>query len=240
MKRYIIITLALALGALALHAQDTIRDYPTKYPDGLWRLTPDSVSHYRPHNDYSGLNSLLMRLANPFWDGKGLKLKLPDIGTGLRFEDGKIRPLTTKMESVDEPSPVTSFPVSVQTSDIMQDPFLEEIQKVNFPFGAPIFIFFRLAGTYVTDSPQILNLNAAADLAIARNLHVRITGAADSATGSPEKNETLAKARAEHVAALMEKRGLPRERIEVLSEGGTANYEPVAANRNCRIELFMQ
>jgi hypothetical protein len=25
-----------------------------------------------------------------------------------------------------------------------------------------------------------------------------------------------------------------------VSEGGTANYEPVSANRNCRIELFMQ
>ena len=38
----------------------------------------------------------------------------------------------------------------------------------------------------------------------------------------------------------MEKRGVPRERMEVLSEGGTADYEPVPANRNCRIELFMQ
>ncbi len=106
MKRYIIITLALALGVISLHAQDTIRDYPTKYPDGLWRLTPDSVSHYRPHNDYSGLNSLLMRLANPFWDGKGYKM--PDIGTGLRIEDGKIRPLTTRKESAERSLAVRS------------------------------------------------------------------------------------------------------------------------------------
>ena len=122
----------------------------------------------------------------------------------------------------------------------MHNPYLEEIRNGVLPFGAPVFIFFRLAGTYVTDSPQILNVNAAADLAIEKNLRVRITGAADSATGSPEKNAALAKARAEHVADLMEKRGLPRERIEVVSEGGTANYEPVSANRNCRIELFMQ
>ena len=108
------------------------------------------------------------------------------------------------------------------------------------PLGPPVFVFFRLAGTSVTDSPQILGINAAADLAVARHLKVRITGAADSATGSPEKNAALAKARAEHVATLMEKRGVPRERIEVLSEGGTADYEPVSANRNCRIELFMQ
>ena len=108
------------------------------------------------------------------------------------------------------------------------------------PLGPPVFIFFCLAGTSVTDSPQILGINASADLAVSQNLRVRITGAADSATGSPEKNEALAKARAGHVATLMEKRGVPRERMEVLSEGGTANYEPVSANRNCRIELFMQ
>ena len=238
MKRYIIITLALALGALALHAQDTTGIYPSKYPEGLWRPAPGSGSHYRPHNDYSGLNSLLKRLANPSWDGKGFKL--PDIGTGLRIDDGKIRPLATKKENTEGDSPVTSFPGSVDGSDIVQNPYLEEIQKGVLPVGAPVFIFFRLAGTYVTDSPQILSVNAAADLAIERNLRVRITGAADSATGSPEKNEALAKARAEHVAALMEKRGLPHERIEVVSEGGTANYEPVSANRNCRIELFMQ
>ena len=237
MKRYIIITLALALCALALNAQDTTGTCPAKHPEGLWRPAPGSGSHYRPHNDYSGLNSLLMRLANPFWDGKSF---LPDIGTGLRIEDGKIRPLASKKENDGDLSPETSFPGSADESDIEHNPYLEEIQNGVLPFGAPVFIFFRLAGTYVTDSPQILNVNAATDLAIARNLRVRITGAADSATGTPEKNEALAKARAEHVASIMEKRGLPREHIEVVSEGGTANYEPVSANRNCRIELFMQ
>lgn len=59
-------------------------------------------------------------------------------------------------------------------------------------------------------------MNAAADLAIGRNMRVRITG-----------------------AALMEKRGLPRERIDILSEGGTAEYEPMSADRSCWIELFM-
>ena len=49
----------------------------------------------------------------------------------------------------------------------------------------------------------------------------------------------LALARAEHVAKLMRDRGVPQERIEVRSEGGTTTYEPVLANRNCRIELFV-
>jgi len=206
--------------------------------DTSFRLTCTCGCHYHPHNNYSGLNSLRARLADTSWDGKGLRL--PDIGTGLRFEDGRIRPLSRTGENAAEPAPVTSSAGSIQASDIALPPYLQEIGRGEVPVGPPVFVFFRLAGTHVTDSPQILGINAAADLAVSQNLRVRITGAADSATGSPEKNEALAKTRAEHVASLMEKRGVPRERMEVLSEGGTANHEPVSANRNCRIELFMQ
>ncbi|MBR1793678.1 MAG: OmpA family protein, partial [Bacteroidales bacterium] len=117
-------------------------------------------------------------------------------------------------------------------------PYLREMERGEAPVGAPVYVFFRLAGSYVTDTPQLLNINAAADLAAARGLHVRITGAADSATGTTDKNAALATARAEHVAKLMKKRGLPEERIEVRSEGGITTYEPITANRNCRIELF--
>lgn len=238
MKRYLIITtLALALGALTSQAQDNTKVCPPS-ADTSFRLTCACGCHYHPHNNYSGLNSLRARLADPSWDGK--PLRLPDIGTGLRFEDGRIRPLSRSSENADPPAPVTSSASSIQASDIALPAYLQEIGRGDVPVGPPVFVFFRLAGTHVTDSPQILGINVAADLAVARNLKVRITGAADSATGSPEKNEEIAKARAGHVASLMEKRGVPRERMEVLSEGGTANYEPVSANRNCRIELFMQ
>ena len=237
MKRYLIITtLALMLGALSLQAQDSTKVCPSS-ADTSFSLTCACGCHYRPHNNYSGLNSLRARLADPSWDGKSLRL--PDIGTGLRFEDGKIRPLARSAENADPPAPVTSSASSIHESDIALPPYLQEIGRGEVPLGPQVFVFFRLAWTHVTDSPQILAINAAADLAVARNLRVRITGSADSATGTPGKNEALAKTRAEHVASLMEKRGVPRERMEVLSEGGTANYEPVAANRNCRIELFM-
>lgn len=237
MKRYLIITtLALMLGALSLLAQDSTK-VCTPSVDTSFSLTCACGCHYHPHNNYSGLNSLRARLADPSWDGKGFRL--PDIGTGLRFEDGKIRPLTRSAENADPPAPVTSSAGPVQASDSAIPPYLQEIERGEVPLGPPVFVFFRLAGTHVTDSPQILAINAAADLAVSQNLRVRITGAADSATGTAGKNEEIAKARAEHVASLMEKRGVPRERMEVLSEGGTANYEPVAANRSCRIELFM-
>ena len=194
--------------------------------------------HQHPVNDYDGLNSLRQRLANPSWDGKVELFR--SIGTGMKVEDGKIVPLSKKSESSDTVSPETSSATSVQESASPLKPYLQQMEMGEVPIGAPVFIFFRLAGTYVTDSPQLLSVKAAANLAIAQNLRVRITGAADSATGSADKNTALATARAEHVAKLFKERGVPVERIEVRSEGGITAYEPVSANRNCRVELFMQ
>lgn len=234
MKRHLMILSFLCLAAMTLRAQDTT----AVRQDVRIRQNCDCGCHQHPVNDYDGLNSLRQRLANPSWDGKAELFR--SIGTGMKVEDGKIVPLSKKSESSDTASPETSPVTSVQGSTSPPKPYLQQMERGEVPIGAPVFIFFRLAGTYVTDSPQLLSVNAAADLAMAQNLRVRITGAADSATGSAEKNEALAKARAEHVATLMKKRGVPDERIEILSQGGTASYEPLSANRNCRIELYAE
>ena len=234
MKRHLIILSVLCLTAMTLRAQDTT----TVRKDVRICQNCECGCHQHPVNNYDGLNSLRQRLANPSWDGRTELFR--SIGTGMKIEDGKILPLSKKSESSDIVSPVASSTTSVQGSVSHLKPYLQQLERGEMPIGAPVFIFFRLAGTYVTDSPQLLSVNAAADLAIAQNLRVRITGAADSATGSVEKNEAIAKARAEHVASLMKKRGVPDERIEILSQGGTASYKPMSANRNCRIELYAE
>lgn len=231
MKRHLIILSVLCLAAMTLRAQDTT----SVRPDVRIRQNCDCGCHSRPVNDYDGLNSLRARLANPRWDGS-----IPNIGTGMKLEGGRIKPLASSPERQESESPVTSSGSYAGENAVPGNPFLEEMGWGEVPVGAPVYVFFRLAGSYITDSPQLLNIQSAARLAVAENLRVRITGAADSATGSSDKNAALALSRAEHVAKLMKERGVPEENIEVLSEGGTAEYSPVEANRNCRIELFVQ
>ena len=220
MKHYALFISVLVLGALTLQAQDT--------------TTVQQTVKHRPVNNYSGLNSLMKRLANPKWDGSS-----PQLNTGLTLRDGEIKPLGSHEETVQD-APVTSSGTCVQGNSKPHDGYLADIERGEAPVGPPVFVFFCLAGTRFTDPSQQVSVNAAADLAIARNLCVRITGAADSATGSAQKNMELASRRSELVASLMRDRGVPEERIEVLSEGGIAVYEPVSANRNCRIELYAQ
>ena len=226
-----ILILVLCLAATAVRAQDTT----AVCPHGQIRQSCECGCHNRPVNDYDGLNSLRARLANPTWNGS-----IPNIGTGLKMEDGRIKPLTSSSERKAAESPVTSSGSYAGENAVTENPFLEEMGRGEVPVGAPVYVFFRLAGSYITDSPQLLNIQSAARLAVAEYLRVRITGAADSATGSTDKNAALAISRAQHVAKLMRERGVPEENIEVLSEGGTAEYRPVEANRNCRIELFIR
>ena len=226
-----ILFIALCLAASSVRAQDTT----AVCPHGQVPLSCGCGCHTRPVNDYDGLNSLRARLANPRWDGS-----IPNIGTGMKLEGGRIKPLTYSSERKAAESPVTSSGSYAGENEVPENPFLEEMGKGEVPVGAPVYVFFRLAGSYITDTPQLQNIQSAARLAVAENLRVRITGAADSATGSTEKNAGLAISRAQHVAKLMRERGVPEENIEVLSEGGTADYSPVEANRNCRIELFIR
>lgn len=225
-------TFILGLAASVAWAQDTTK---VTAPCACFLSGGGCGCRVRPINDYSGLNSLRSRLANPSWDGR-----LPGIGTGLRLEEGRIRPLSGTTIGTEPDTPETSSVTFADKSHSPQNPYLEEVGRGETPFGAPVFVFFRLAGTSVTDAPQLVGINAAADLAVERNMKVRITGSADSATGSTVKNDAIALSRAEHVAEVMERRGVSADRIEVLSVGGTDAYGSAEANRNCRIELFMQ
>ena len=134
---------------------------------------------------------------------------LPVINTGLKLKDGKIKPLANP--------------------EVMADSLIT----------VPVYVFFPLSEFRLRNPEQEINVKAMADLSIAKNLRVRITGAADSATGTPEKNAELALKRAEYIALLMKNRGVQENQIEIVSDGGVATFEPDSSNRNCRIELFI-
>ena len=106
MKRRLIILSVLCLAAMTLRAQDTT----AVRPDVRIRQNCDCGCHQHPVNDYDGLNSLRKRLANPSWDGKSSLFE--SIGTGLKFEDGRIVPLSKKPESTDTVSSETSSTTS--------------------------------------------------------------------------------------------------------------------------------
>lgn len=116
--------------------------------------------------------------------------------------------------------------------------FLSGIVKGEFPVGSPIFFFFNLASTSLTDKSQLINLDAISKLAKEWQLTVRVTGAADSATGSADGNVSLSQSRADYISKLLQERGVPEEKIQTVAEGGIEKFCPPAVNRQCRVELI--
>lgn len=259
MKRYLFMTFFLCIGSLGLSAQEDTTSAAVKKGAAMFQYTYNCGCHNHPVNNYSGLNSLRARLANPKWNGMmgkdilfpqnpggtpgaekdvWLHENLPE-QTGL-FANG---PLARNDEDTSErPVPTGRFDQNgeMQNADDadLADAYLSALGRGEIPIGPPVFVFFHMAGAVLTDESQRINVEMVADLAKHRNLYVRVTGAADAATGTLERNAAVAQVRAEYVAGILRERGLPDDQIEVRSVGGIEEYTPVTANRNCKVELF--
>ncbi|WP_301069744.1 OmpA family protein, partial [uncultured Bacteroides sp.] len=178
----------------------------------------DSHQSY-PRNNYSGLNSLRARLRNRHWDGIS-PLDSASIGydnTSAKHGDNG--------DDSEKPGKIVSGGIElIQAGDCI---------------GSPVYFFFNLNTAHLTDASQMLNLDELARVAKKYGLSVKVTGAADSSTGTPVLNGSLSTLRADHIVAELEKRGIPIERIVKVSRGGIADHVPVEANRHTKVELFL-
>ena len=174
-----------------------------------------------PRNDYSGLNSLRARLGNKGWDGnpetmpKAMKKRM---STGTDDDNNDSKYLTS-------------------LAGCPYDGYLSAMMNGTEYIGAPIYFFFRLGTDELTEVSQLLNIDEIARVAKKHHLKVRISGAADSATGNERINNSLSKKRADYIKALMVQRGIEESLINTTYEGGIDDYSPVQANRQTCVSL---
>ena len=187
-----------------------------------------------PVNNYSGLNSLRARLKNRHWDGN----------SPLVTEAGADSIRGMKTDSIymaGQDSVLGTQNLIVNQSDtISAGGYFDLIQHGDKCLGSPVYFFFDLNTAHLTDSLQKVNLDALAHVAMKYGLSVKVTGAADSATGTISINNALSTARADYIANELIKRGLPTESITRICEGGISDYTPDEANRHTRVMLFVK
>lgn len=175
-----------------------------------------------PVNDYSGLNSLRARLKHRHWDGVS-----PLDTAGMQPGGG--RPLPARKDARKTDSADMDSLASDSTAFMRVD---------GECIGVPIYFFFALNTASLTDASQGLNLDELARVADKYGLSVKVTGAADSGTGTPGINDSLSASRADYIASELERRGISAGRIVRASRGGIADHTPAEANRHTKVELF--
>lgn len=104
-------------------------------------------------------------------------------------------------------------------------------QKTKVTIGVPIYFYFKLNTAKLVDKTQLVNLDEIAKIAKEQNLTIHISGAADSATGTNDRNRALSIERAKYIGHQLMSRGVPKENLKATSLGGISRFTPKEANR---------
>jgi len=179
----------------------------------------DKHKHTRtyPKNDYNGLNSLMNRIGN----GKDFISKSHD------GSNHKKQGLGDGISS--KPSDGESW-----------NEYLLTMNKNRECIGSPIYFFFKIDTNELTDRSQLINLEEIARVAKKYDLHIRITGAADDATGTETRNNELSGIRAQYIYKQLVSKGMNADYIAQVSVGGINDFKPIEGNRFTKVELFFE
>ena len=115
---------------------------------------------------------------------------------------------------------------------------LSSSDHLKVSIGVPVYFFFKLNTDKLVDKSQLVNLDDIAKMAKQGNLKIKISGAADSATGTQSGNQDLGKRRAKFIAKALIKRGVDKSQIKAYNLGGIDKYAANEANRFTTVVLL--
>lgn len=115
---------------------------------------------------------------------------------------------------------------------------LSSSDRLKVSIGVPVYFFFKLNSDKLVDKSQLVNLDDIAKMAKQENLKIKISGAADSATGTQSVNQDLGKRRAKFIAKALIKRGVDKSQIKAYNLGGIDKYAANEANRFTTVVLL--
>lgn len=115
---------------------------------------------------------------------------------------------------------------------------LSSSDRLKVSIGVPVYFFFKLNSDKLVDKSQLVNLDDIAKMAKQENLKIKISGAADSATGTQSGNQDLGKRRAKYIAKALIKRGVDKSQIKAYNLGGIDKYAENEANRFTTVILL--
>jgi len=101
----------------------------------------------------------------------------------------------------------------------------------------PVSVFFNINKTNIASQKDLVNIEGVAKYAKENNTNLLVTGYADSATGTAERNQWLSEERAKTVAEELVKLGVSRDKIETAAKGGVDELSPISFNRRATVQV---
>lgn len=215
----------------------------SKYGNLFNSSSDDSeLSRRYPVNDYSGLNKLRARLNGYNSPSDKSSVSGDEMASAPEFSDDELSDLIDGILNGDD-----SFDSMTDNNDgsdgtdgnRQNEEYWSLVKSGKKCVGSPIYFFFNMGTSTLTDRSQLVNLDEIARIAKAYGLRVRVTGAADSATGTSDINKGFGNDRASYIVKELQNRGVPNSLMTKINKGGINILNPNEANRHCKIELFL-
>ena len=112
-----------------------------------------------------------------------------------------------------------------------------EVKTIKETSTLPASVFFNLGKYEIASKKDLVNVQELANYAKDNNATLIVTGYADSATGSPEFNQTLSENRAKTVADELVAMGVSRDNLVVSGAGGVDTLTPISYNRRVTVKV---
>jgi outer membrane protein OmpA-like peptidoglycan-associated protein len=145
----------------------------------------------------------------------------------LPFTEADYNALKSKLSDAEKENANLKNRVSELESRKPETVYVDKIVSVPMPTT----LFFDIGKSHLTKREQA-HLALYANENLTPDSKVKVTGAADSATGTPAFNQKLSQKRAEYVKDLLVKKyGLAPENVTIEALGGIAEFEVPAENR---------
>ncbi len=110
-------------------------------------------------------------------------------------------------------------------------------ESVKELISTPISVFFNIDKTNIASQKDLVNVRALAKYAVENNNNLLVTGYADSATGTPQRNQWLSEERAKTLAGELVKMGVQSNKITQVGKGGVETLTPISFNRRATVQV---
>lgn len=181
-------------------------------------------------------NMLYAELGLTFNVGKTGWDKVPDVNALKQLSQSQLDALNAQL--ADANNTINNLRDELAKKPTVIEKPAEVITKSVKDFiTTPISVFFNLNKTEIAVLKDLVNVKALAKFAIENDRNILVTGYADSATGTPERNQWLSEKRAERVKNELIEMGVKPEKITTTHYGGVEILTPVDFNRRATVQI---
>ena len=218
-----------------VQASARLSKFTRLYAEAGWNRYEGDLDGYDQYDGNRGWdshdNNLYVELGLQFNLGKTGWEKTPDLDAINAQHQAALDALNSRLRDAEAEN------ARLREALANQKPVETISESVKELISTPISVFFNIDKTNIASQKDLVNVRALAKYAVDNNNNLLVTGYADSATGTPQRNQWLSEERAKTLANELVNMGVQSNKITQVGKGGVETLTPISFNRRATVQV---